>query len=367
MKERKIQLLRDMAQKYGTDAVLVYNLQWHKENYRFLTEQNFVGPMAITLYIASCDEVHILYSSHWDALYNEPRLSGVKEIHIMTCGMPEVPALLRRCQVRSAAISGGAYLPAVLADIIRAAGVEIVGAEGFLERARLIKTRQEIACLEHAVHLSENAWSVFMQGVADGCNEYQIAAEVEYYLKKNGAEDNFLLMATGGKEIRGMTPPMDRIAKPGDMVRTEITPQYQGWWAQVCRTCVKGRASEDQLRAFSIFLESEQAGINMVRPGVNISAVAKAENDVFRKYGFGEYCTEQYTRGRGHGHGLDLDEQPLIAESTDLVLEEGMVIVIHPNTYNPLCGYMVFGDPVEITRDGCRILSTAERKLFEVE
>ena len=40
-----------------------------------------------------------------------------------------------------------------------------------------------------------------MQGVADGLNEYQIAANVEYHLKKNGAEDNFLLLATGGKEI----------------------------------------------------------------------------------------------------------------------------------------------------------------------
>lgn len=366
MKEQRRALLWEMAAQYAADAVLVYNPQWHKENYRFLTGENFVGPMAMTLYLAGCDEVHLFYASEWDVQYNAPRMAGQASIHLLGPDLSVLSDVLKKGKVKTAAFSGGKYLPEMASLAIKAAGTETVGADGFLERARLIKSPAEIAYLEQAVHLSENAWDVFMEGVADGLNEYQIAARVERYLKRSGAEDNFLLMATGGKEIRGMTPPMDRRARPGDMVRTEITPQVNGWWAQVCRTCVKGPASEDQLRAFSIFLESEQAGIDAVRPGVNIRDVAKAENDVFRKYGYGEYCTERYTRGRGHGHGLDLDEQPLISESTDLVLEAGMVIVIHPNTYNPLCGYMVFGDPVEITQDGCRILSTAERKLFEV-
>ena len=365
MTEQKKALLREMARKYFVDAVLVFNVQWHKENYRFLTGENFVGPLASVLYHALRDEVHILYSSQWDLCYNQPRISGAA-MQVLDPGMQALTGLLRDGGVRTAALSGGKYLPASMAAAIAAAGTETVAADGFLERARLIKTPEEIGFLKQAVSLSENAWTVFMQGVAGGLNEYQIAANVEYYLKKNGAEDNFLLMATGGKEVRGMPPPMNRTAKPGDMVRTEITPQVNGWWAQVCRTCVKGKASADQLEAFSVFLESEQAGIDMARPGVNIREVAKAENDVFRKYGYGEYCTERYTRGRGHGHGLDLDEQPLISESSDLVLEAGMVIVIHPNTYHPLSGYMVFGDPVEITENGCRILSTAERKLFEV-
>lgn len=366
MKEERRILLRSMASHFGTDAVLVYNPQWHKENYRYLTGLNFVGPMTVTLYLAKTDAVCVLYTSEWDKLVNEKQLTGVDCVALIGPDMEEPARLIRESGAESVAVSGGKFVPFLMDAAIKRAGLGCVAGEGFLEKARLRKTPQEIEYLEQAVHLSESGWQVFMQGVADGLNEYQIAANVEYHLKKSGAEDNFLLLATGGKEIRGMTPPMLRTAKPGDMVRTEITPQYKGYWAQICRTCVKGKANEDQLRAFEIFLESEKAGIAAARPGVNIRDVAKAENNVFRKHGFGEYCTERYTRGRGHGHGLDLDEQPLISESTDLVLEEGMVIVIHPNTYNPLCGYMVFGDPVEITVDGCRILSSTERKLFEV-
>ena len=218
MTEEKRALLREMARHYGTDAVLVYNPQWHKENYRYLTGLNFIGPMVVTMYLAGTDKFCVLYSSPWDKNENQPHLEGVDHVALVGPEMEEPGALLKEAKAASVAVSGTKYLPFLIDAALRKAGVTQVAAEGPLENARLRKTPQEIAYLEQAVHLSESAWQVFMQGVADGLNEYQIAANVEYHLKKNGAEDNFLLLATGGKEIRGMTPPMNRTAKPGDMV-----------------------------------------------------------------------------------------------------------------------------------------------------
>ena len=91
--------------------------------------------------------------------------------------------------------------------------------------------------------------------------------------------------------------------------------------------------------------------------------MARAENDVFRKHGYGEYTTSQYTRVRGHGHGLHLDETPII-EGNETVLPENAVFIIHPNTYTPLAGYHVLGDPVRVTSTGCEVLISTERKLF---
>lgn len=366
MRKEKIELLKTVTEKHGADAFLVFSPQYHKENYRFLTELNFVGPFAAVLYTASEDRTYVLYTSEWDAAANRGRLTGADGVEVLTDGCKRLAEILKGAGVKKLAVSGKGYTTVQFYDAIVSAGAEIVAAEKDLPIARMQKTPEEIGYMRQAVHLADDAWVAFTKGVADGLNEYQICAEVEHYIKLRGAEDCFMLLATGGKDVRGMTPPMLRTAKPGDMVRTEITPQVNGWWAQICRTCVKGPANADQKRAFEIFLESEQAGLSMIRPGVNISDVAKAENDVFRKYGYGEYCTEKYTRVRGHGHGLDLDEMPLVLESTDLVLKENMVVVIHPNTFSPLCGYMVFGDPVLITADGYEMLSRTERKLFEV-
>ena len=60
-----------------------------------------------------------------------------------------------------------------------------------------------------------------------------------------------------------------------------------------------------------------EAGIAVVRDGVTAADIARAENDVFRAHGLGEYTTSEYTRVRGHGLGLFVDTKPHILEDVD--------------------------------------------------
>ena len=83
--------------------------------------------------------------------------------------------------------------------------------------------------------------------------EYELVAEVEAFLKANGAEDNFMLVASGGTEVTGMKLPTGRKFQPGDCVTTELTPQVNGYYAQICRTLVIGAPNDKQLQAYSIF------------------------------------------------------------------------------------------------------------------
>lgn len=366
MKTQKISLLQAMAEKDDLQAVLVYSPCWRKENFRYLTGVNFFGPWAMVLYLAASKQVSLIMSSAWDKQRAELKLNNVDQFMVLENGWQELIDFLAARKVKDLGISGYGYLPASLYAAASEAGIRVKKADGYLEKVRLTKTPGEVENLRAAVNLADRAFPVFLDSIARGLNEFQIVAEVEYQLKKMGAEDNFMLISTGGKEVFGMTPPQNRIAKEGDLVLTELTPQVNGWWAQICRTVVKGKASADQLKIFNIFLEAEEAGLAAIKPGVNITDVAKAENDVFRKYGYGEYTSSKYTRVRGHGHGMHLDEAPTVNEGVDLVIEQGMVIVVHPNTYNPLTGYMVMGDPVVVTENGYQILSATERKLFEV-
>ena len=109
-----------------------------------------------------------------------------------------------------------------------------------------------------------------------------------------------------------------------------------------------------------------EAGIAVVKPGATAADVARAENDVFRKYGLGDYVTNKYTRVRGHGLGLMCDLKPNILEDIDVVLTEGMTIIVHPNTYHPEAGYMVLGDMLLVTKNGHERLTQTPAKLFEM-
>jgi Xaa-Pro aminopeptidase len=115
-----------------------------------------------------------------------------------------------------------------------------------------------------------------------------------------------------------------------------------------------------------VFREALEAGISAVKPGVTAADVARAENDVFRKYGLGDYVTSKWTRVRGHGLGLFCDSKPHILEDVTTALKPGMALIVHPNTYHPEVGYLVLGDAVVVTDGGAEVLTRTPRELFEV-
>ena len=181
-----------------------------------------------------------------------------------------------------------------------------------VEELRRVKSADEIAVLRQAADLADLGYQKFAQVIEPGMTEYELVAEVEAFLKCNGAEDNFMLIASGGADVTGMKPPTARKFQEGDSVTTELTPQMDGYWAQICRTLVLGEPSAGQRESFAIFSEAQKAAEEFLKPGVNIADVARVQNDVFRKYGYGEYTGPKYTRVRGLGLGLHSDENPWI-------------------------------------------------------
>jgi Xaa-Pro aminopeptidase len=98
-------------------------------------------------------------------------------------------------------------------------------------------------------------------------------------------------------------------------------------------------------------------------PGTRVRDVANAINDVFRGAGYGQYCRPPYMRVRGHGLGITSDRPGDISDDSDVVLEEGMVFVMHPNQYIPEAGYLMCGEPVVITASGAQSLSARDAEI----
>jgi Xaa-Pro aminopeptidase len=103
-----------------------------------------------------------------------------------------------------------------------------------------------------------------------------------------------------------------------------------------------------------------------VKPGATAADIARAENEVFRRHGLGDYVTDAYTRVRGHGLGLFVDTKPHILEDVTTPIEPGMTMIVHPNTYHPEVGYMVLGDALIVTASGADVLTRTPRELFSV-
>ena len=279
-----------------------------------------------------------------------------------TSSIEEVEGAVRALSRRRIALAPLAAVPYRLAT--GPLGPTLASATAMLDRLMLRKSPAELDALRRAAALADEGYAVFRDAARPGCPEYALVAEVEAFFRSRGCPENFQILASGGREVRGMHPPTERRLASGDLVTTELTPCVDGYYAQICRSLVLGRPGEAQLRAFAVYDEALAAGVAAVRPGATAGDVARAQNEVFRRHGLGEYVTAEYTRVRGHGLGLYVDARPAVLEDVDLVLEPEMTLVVHPNTYHPEAGYLVHGDSVRVTTDGCEVLTRTPRRLF---
>ena len=235
-----------------------------------------------------------------------------------------------------------------------------------IQRLLMVKLEPEIDAVRRAAALADEGYEVFLHAAREGRMEYEVVGELEAFFRRRGCPDNFMIMASGGQEVRAMHPPGRRRLQRGDFVTTELTPCVEGYYAQICRTLVIGPPSAAQQQAFDVHLEALEAGLRVIRPGVTAGAVATAQNDIFRGHGLAAYITSEYTRVRGHGLGLYVDSKPAIQEGDPTVLEAGMTVIVHPNGYHPDAGYLVLGDAV-VLRDGPpELLTRTPRRLFIV-
>ena len=351
LNQDRLSQLKDLMAERGWDLLLLYGHTWRKDFFRCLINLNFSGPHAVAALDRS-GQVRAVLSDPWDAeaLTECPGSSDFLQ------GLAQFAA--RRGSV---AIAGMEMMEARFVQ----AFAHPVSATFDVEEIRRVKTAREMKLIRQAADLADRGYQHFAGVIEAGMTEYELVAEVEAFLKTNGAEDNFMLIASGGTEVTGMKPPTGRRFQLGDSVTTELTPQVDGYWAQICRTLVLGEPNAKQREAFSIFNTAQKAAEDFLKPGVNIADVARVQNDVFRQHGYGEYTGPKYTRVRGHGLGLHCDENPYVLEDVNYTVKEGMTLIAHPNTYLPLSGYMVFGNSLVVTADGCEPLNRTERKLFQ--
>ena len=360
--EERRQRLATAMREAGIGHLVLYGNAWQADYLRYGVDFGILEGHGIAIVAADGDAELYLDSA------TEAERAELEAPRVTVTFAPDIArvvgARLDRVANERLAAAPRRFLPRWLADPARR--FALGDSTTLVDKLLMRKGEDEIAAVRRAARIADEAYGAFLKAVRPGRQQFEIVADIEGYLRGRGCPDNFMIIGSGGKDVFGMTPPSERRIAAGDLVTTELTPAVDGYFAQICRTLVVGKASDAQRRAFAVFVEALEAGIAAVRPGVRAADVARAENDVFRKYGLGEYTSSQWTRVRGHGMGLFPDSKPHILEDVETVLEPGMALIVHPNTYHPDAGYIVLGDAIIVTETGADVLCKTPRELFEV-
>jgi Xaa-Pro aminopeptidase len=142
----------------------------------------------------------------------------------------------------------------------------------------------------------------------------------------------------------------------GDLVIVDLTPQVEGYCANLARTFVLGEPDERQQRLVEAYLEGVQAVRQAMRPGVTVGDLDDRTGEVYARHGLAEH----HVHGIGHGLGLRFEETPastIIPPHRSVPLREGMTVTIgHPVLALPGFGGVRFEDVYRVTPEGGRIL-----------
>lgn len=240
--------------------------------------------------------------------------------------------------------------------------IKWVSTTGMVESLRAVKSKQEIETMKIAADIAVQAFHHTVKQIRPGVTEKDLAMEMEWHMRQNGAEDaafhTILVSGERGASQHGV--PSDKKIESGDFIVIDFGARYQGYLSDITRTIAMGPVSKKHRRVYDAVKKAQAHGVEMLRAGVHTGDIYNQVQSVIAGEGFGEYAGT----GIGHSVGLTLWEDPGIKAGENTSLKTGNVLTMEPGIYIPGWGGVRIEDMVVIEENGHRILSDLPRDLM---
>lgn len=240
-------------------------------------------------------------------------------------------------------------------------GVKVIDGQQMMQKARVIKTTDEISLLAHAAAMVDAAYEEIYRQLRPGVRENEIVGMVSKLLYEMGSEYVEGVNAISGERCSPHPHVFsDRMLRPGDPAYFDILQSYMGYRTCYYRTFVVGSASQAQVDAYKRCRDYLDHAISLIRPGVTTAEVC----DVWPKAEEFGFPTEEAAFGLQYGHGIGLAiwEKPVISRMVSYdyteTIEEGMVFALE--TFWPASdGWSAarIEEEMVVTADGCEVIT----------
>lgn len=229
---------------------------------------------------------------------------------------------------------------------------------------RIIKTEDELHKLRIAESIGDKAFTEILNFIRPGVTELEIAAELEYSMKKNGAERLSFdtIVASGKNSSLPHAVPTNKPIETGDFVTMDFGCTYDGYCSDMTRTIVVGRANNKQRDIYETVLKAQLEAMKVIRSGVVGSEVHKVAADVIASKGYGEY----FGHGLGHSVGLYIHENPRFSPAEKRQIMTNTIETVEPGIYIPDFGGVRIEDMIVVKEDGFENLTSSPKELIEI-
>ena len=344
--------LRDRFGSATIDALLVTRLP----NLRYLT--GFTGSAAIVL-VGPHDMVFVTDGRYAEQAVDQLGAADVPariEVRTSQAGqrdvMRDAAVAYRRLGLEAHGVTW-AQQRAFAADWF--AGAELVATEHLVEDLRRVKDPAEVARIQAACAIADDALGVVAPRLAGRPTERDVALWLELEMRDRGATGTSFdtIVASGPNGVKPHARPSSRPIETREPVVIDFGCLVDGYCSDMTRTLSVGDPGPEVRRMFDVVRDAQQSGRRVVKASADCAAVDKACRDVIEAAGWGD----AFVHGTGHGVGLEIHEAPRVAATARDTLASGYVVTVEPGVYLRGTGGVRIEDTVVVTDDGAEVLT----------
>jgi Xaa-Pro aminopeptidase len=252
-----------------------------------------------------------------------------------------------------------AELAAMRNEAGRTSGIRWKPVGPMLDTLRMVKDAFEIGRIRGAGRLTAEVFSEILPMVQPGAREADLATELEYRMKRAGADGPaFETIVAGG--ARGAWPHARASAhrlEGGELVILDLGAILSAYAADMTRTVYMGRPSRRARHLYESVAEAQREAVQALRPGRSGNDADAVARQALARRKLDQY----FTHSTGHGVGLEVHERPRLGKGDQTIMPAGAVVTVEPGVYIENYGGVRIEDTVLVGQDGPEILTPAPK------
>lgn len=233
-----------------------------------------------------------------------------------------------------------------------------------IEVIRQIKDDNEIACMQKAQDITDKAFSHILKVINRDMTELDVAVELEYAMRKNGASAFAFdtISVSGDASALPHGTPRNVKLREG-FLTMDFGAKFDGYCSDMTRTIVIGKADAEIKKLYNTVLSAQLAAIDYLKAGADCGEADKIARDIINV----DY-NGTFGHSLGHSVGLFIHEKPgMSTRAFGRKLRVGEIVTVEPGIYL----YGKYGcrieDMVAITENGVYNFTHSTKALIEIE
>lgn len=276
---------------------------------------------------------------------------------------------LKRRGYKTVGLLSPGMLPHVLISRLEGGlggGTAFVDVSDWVDTIKAVKSAEEMDLIHRCATMQDQVFARVLEVIKPGLRDIDVTAVAQAEGQRLGSEQGIFLGASAKVGARSPFAPrlmQGRTLQKGDHLSLLIEINgYGGFYTEIARTVVLGRASAELKEGFAAVKAAQDYTLSLIKPGARPADIHAAHNSWMKKRGL-----PPEMRLYAHGQGYDMVERPLIRQDEPMPLAENMNLAVHPG-YETDSMFAVICDNYFVTGNGVSpCLHQTAKKVFELD